>query len=130
MRAEHIPVIVGALICLIGIAICFDAMQPHLILPRRERRRRVRTETNQTGQILVGLGVICLGAALMGRDTWKLGTVVVFAGIALLIAGAVMNREYLKEMMLFRGAARRSDKGDDPPEAKRPDGPAGSMRIR
>jgi hypothetical protein len=31
----------------------------------------------------------------------------VLMGSALLIIGAIMNRQYLKEVLLFRGAARR-----------------------
>jgi hypothetical protein len=48
-----------------------------------------------------------MAAALIGRDTWRWGTVTVLAGSALLILGAIMNRQYLKEVLLFRGAARR-----------------------
>jgi hypothetical protein len=31
----------------------------------------------------------------------------VLAGSALLVIGAIMNRTYLREVLLFRGAARR-----------------------
>ena len=48
-----------------------------------------------------------MAAALIGRDTWRWGTISVLAGSALLIVGATMNRKYLKEVLLFRGAARR-----------------------
>lgn len=133
MKAELLPLIFGALICLIGIAIGFDAMRPAVFRPQRERRRRVRAEINPTGQLLVGAGTFCLGAALVGRDTWRLGTLVVFAGIALLLAGAVMSREYLKELMLFRGASRRSDESEKQPEAlPDTDDPKrqGTLRIR
>ena len=50
-----------------------------------------------------------MAAALMGRDTWRWGTISVLAGVALLIIGAIMNRKYLKEVLLFRGAARRGE---------------------
>jgi hypothetical protein len=53
-----------------------------------------------------------MAAALIGRDTWRWGTISVLAGTALLIIGAAMNRKYLKEVLLFRGAARRGDGGD------------------
>ena len=43
----------------------------------------------------------------MGRDTWRWGTIAVLTGSALLILGALMNKQYLKEVLLFRGAARR-----------------------
>lgn len=109
MNLEMLPVIIGAIICLLGIGIAFDAIQPQAFRAGKERRRRIRTEPNQTGQILLGAGTLCMGAALMGRDTWRYSTIVVFAGIALLVAGGIMNREYLKELILFRGASRRSE---------------------
>ncbi|MFL5550136.1 MAG: hypothetical protein ACJ77Q_06595, partial [Gemmatimonadaceae bacterium] len=56
---------------------------------------------------------LCMAAALMGRDTWRYGTVSVLAGIILLVIGAIMNRAYLKEVLLFRGAARRGEEGSD-----------------
>ncbi len=107
MRLETLPVILGALICLLGIAISYMAYHPEAWRAGRERRRRVRAEPHQLGQLLLGAGTICMGAAIMGRDTWKYSNIVVFAGIALLITGGIMNREFLKELMLFRGAARR-----------------------
>jgi hypothetical protein len=48
-----------------------------------------------------------MAAALIGRDTWRWGTISVLAGVLLLVIGAIMNRAYLKEVLLFRGAARR-----------------------
>ncbi len=131
MKVEVLFVIIGVLICLIGGAIVFDALRPPDQSPTRERRRRIRTEMNQIGQVLVGAGAICLGAAMIGRDTWRLGTIVVFAGSALLLAGAVMNRVYLKELLLFRGASRRSGKDDEKPkEPPQSTGGSGTMRIR
>lgn len=112
MDLELVPVIIGAIISLLGIAICFDGMQPHFFWPGRERRRRIRAEPNQTGQILLGAGTICMGASLMGRDTWRYSTIIVFTGIALLVAGGIMNRDFIKELLLFRGAARRGDGKD------------------
>ena len=113
MKLEMLPVILGAIVCLLGIGICFVAFQPEAWRAGRERRRRVRAEPHQTGQLLLGIGTICMGVALMGRDTWKFTNVVVFSGIALIIAGGIMNREFLKEIMLFRGAARRGHGTED-----------------
>ncbi len=107
MTLEMVPVVIGALISLLGIGICFIAFQPEALWPVRERRRRIRAEPHQTGQLLLGVGTICMGAALMGRDTWRYSNIVVFTGIALIIVGGIMNREFLKELILFRGAARR-----------------------
>ena len=95
------------LVALIGLTIALDAWQAGGVAPLRERRRRTRAMPHKAGQTLVALGTLCMAAALMGRDTWRWGTVSVLAGGSLLIIGAIMNRKYLKEALLFRGAARR-----------------------
>lgn len=112
MKLEMLPVILGVIVCLLGIGICFVAFQPESLAPVRERRRRMRAEPNPTGQLLLGLGTICMGAALMGRDTWRFSNIVVFTGIALIVVGGSMNRQFLRELILFRGAARRSENGN------------------
>jgi hypothetical protein len=107
MKLEHLPIILGVLIALIGLAIALDAWQAGGVAPLRERRRRTRAVPHKAGQTLVALGTLCMAAALIGRDTWRWGTICVMAGSGLLVIGAIMNRQYLKEVLLFRGAARR-----------------------
>ena len=109
MRLETLPVILGILVALIGLTIALDAWQKGGVAPLRERRRRTRAVPHKAGQTLVALGTLCMAAALIGRDTWRWGTISVLAGSALLIVGAIMNRRYLKEVLLFRGAARRGE---------------------
>jgi hypothetical protein len=107
MRLEQLPILIGVLIALLGLTILLDAWQAGGVAPLRERRRRARAVPNKAGQSLVALGTLCMAAALMGRDTWRWGTIAVLAGITLLVVGAILNRIYLKEVLLFRGAARR-----------------------
>jgi len=107
MRLEQFPILVGVLVALIGLTILLDAWQAGGVAPLRERRRRTRAVPHKAGQTLVGMGTLCMAAALIGRDTWRWATISVLAGSALLIIGAIMNRQYLKEVLLFRGAARR-----------------------
>jgi xanthine/uracil permease len=107
MRLEQLPILVGVLVALIGLAILLDAWQAGGVAPLRERRRRTRAVPHKAGQTLVAMGTLCMAAALVGRDTWRWATISVLVGSALLIVGAVMNRLYLKEVLLFRGAARR-----------------------
>ena len=107
MRAEQLPIILGILIALIGLTIALDAWQAGGVAPLRERRRRTRALPHKAGQTLVALGTLCMAAALMGRESWRWGTITVLAGSALLVLGAIMNRQYLREVLLFRGAARR-----------------------
>lgn len=119
MELETLPVIIGVIVSLLGIGICFVALQPEALRPVRERRRRMRAEPHQIGQLLLGIGTICMGAALMGRDTWKYTNLVVFAGTALIIVGGIMNREFLRELMLFRGPARRGHGTDNDDAARK-----------
>ena len=107
MRLEQLPIILGVLVALIGLTIALDAWQAGGVAPLRERRRRTRAVPQKAGQTLVALGTLCMAAALIGRDTWRWGTISVLAGSGLLIIGAIMNRQYLKEVLLFRGATRR-----------------------
>jgi hypothetical protein len=113
MKLEQVPILIGVLIALLGLTILLDAWQTGGVAPLRERRRRARAEPQKAGQTLVAIGTFCMAAALIGRDTWRWGTVSVIAGAVLLILGALMNRKYLKEVLLFRGAARRGEGGGD-----------------
>lgn len=107
MKLEQLPILLGVLIALLGLTILLDAWQAGGVAPLRERRRRTRAVPHKAGQSLVALGTLCMAAALIGRDTWRWGTISVLAGVVLLLIGAIMNRAYLKEVLLFRGAARR-----------------------
>ncbi|HEX9384047.1 MAG TPA: hypothetical protein VF908_11645 [Gemmatimonadaceae bacterium] len=107
MKLEQLPILLGILVALGGLSILLDAWQAGGVAPLRERRRRARAVPHKAGQSLVALGTLCMAAALIGRDTWRWGTISVLAGILLLLIGAFMNRAYLREVLLFRGAARR-----------------------
>lgn len=109
MKLEQLPILLGILVALFGLTILLDAWQAGGVAPLRERRRRVRAVPNKGGQTLVALGTLCMAAALIGRETWRWGTIAVLTGIALLLVGSVMNRAYLREVLLFRGAARRGE---------------------
>lgn len=109
MKLEQIPIVFGILVFLIAVAIAYDSMSPEERRPFRERRRRQRAELNRTGELFVALGTACVAAALVGRDNWRWGNIAVFTAVALLIVGGALNREFLREMLLFRGASRRAD---------------------
>ena len=114
MRLEQIPLFLGVLVAILGLGLVLDAQLPEGFSQSRERRRRERTERNRFGETLVGLGVIAMAAALIGRDTWRFGTLSVLAGVVLLGAGAWLNRAYLREVLTFRGPARRGEKRSEP----------------
>ena len=122
MRVETIPLILGILVALIGVGLIADAWLPERVLYRTERRRRARAERHLGGEAAIGFGVLCMAAALIGRDTWRFGTVSVIAGAVLLLIGAWLNRRYLRERISNRGALRRG--------APKPDKPEGRTRIR
>jgi hypothetical protein len=107
VRVETIPLILGILVALIGVGLIADAWLPERVLYRSERRRRARAERHLGGEAAIGFGVIAMAAALIGRDTWRFGTVSVIAGTLLLVIGAWLNRRYLRERISNRGALRR-----------------------
>ena len=109
MRLEHIPLILGVIVGLIGLGFIADAWMDESGKPDAERRRRTRAERSRAGEAIVGVGVLCIAAALMGRDTWRYGTVSVLIGSMLVLIGIVLNRTYLKEALFYRGATRRAE---------------------
>ena len=122
MRVETIPLILGVLVALVGVGLLADAWLPEQVRYRRDRRRRVRAERHAGGESAIGLGVLCMAAALIGRDTWRYGTVAVIAGAVLLLWGAWLNRTYLRERITNRGELRRG--------APKPEDPEPRPRIR
>ena len=110
MRLEQIPLFIGVVVAIIGLGLVLDAQLPEGMSPSRERRRRERTERHRGGQTLVGIGIVAMAAALIGSDTWRFGTVSVLVGLVLLVVGGWLNRQYLRESVLFRGPARRCEK--------------------
>lgn len=128
MKLEQIPIVLGVIVLLVALAIGYDALSPEERRPFRERRRRQRTDLNRGGELLVALGTASMGVALIGRDNWRWGNIAVFAGVVLLVAGTSLNRQFLKELLLFRGASRRATGDDAPPLPD--DKPQDKMRIR
>jgi hypothetical protein len=119
VRVETIPLILGSLVALIGLGVIADAWLPEQILYRSERRRRARAERHLGGETALGLGVLCMAAALLGRDTWRYSTVAVMVGTFMILNGAWFNRTYLRERISNRGELRRGAPKSDKPEAKR-----------
>jgi len=109
VRIETLPLILGVLVALLGIGIIFDAWTPDAANVAAERRRRPRIERHRNGEALIGLGVLALGAAFIGRDSWRYSVLVVIIGAVFLLVGAILNRQYLRELFVNRGALRRRD---------------------
>lgn len=111
MRIETLPLILGVLVALLGIGIIFDAWTPDAASVSPERRRRPRIERHRNGEALIGLGVLALGAAFIGRDSWRYSVLVVIIGAVFLLVGAILNRRYIAELFVNRGPLRRRDPG-------------------
>src|ERR1041385_4860211 len=107
MRIELAPLIIGVFVGLVGLGLVFDAWTPDEIIVRKERRRRPRIERSRGGESAIGFGVLCMGAAFLGRDTWRYSVVAVIAGTLLLLLGVIKNRRYLGQAITNRGALRR-----------------------
>ncbi|MES2178653.1 MAG: hypothetical protein V4550_12410 [Gemmatimonadota bacterium] len=120
-----IPLIIGAIVALMGLAILADAWLPEDIPFGSDRRRRARTERSIPGEACIGIAVLCMAAALIGRDTWKYGTVAVIAGTVLFLLGGFANKRYLRDRIVNRGSLRRGEPGQSAPTPKpapRPNG--------
>ena len=122
MRVETIPIILGILVALVGVGLIADAWLPEHVLHRSERRRKARAERHLGGEAAIGAGILCMAAALIGRDTWRYGTIAVILGTVVFVLGAWLNRAYLKERISNRGPLRRG--------APKPEKPEGKPRIR
>lgn len=116
MRLEYLPVIVGVLVLLIAAGIIYDAVTSRQVRPYRERRRRTRAVLDIPGEWMAGLGTACLGVALVAPEDWRWTTITVICGVILIVLGAILNRAYLREMLLFRGISRRTMEGEIPPD--------------
>lgn len=135
MSLETIPLILGGLVVLAGLALVADGLVSDSERRVVERRRRARAERSRVGEVAVGAGLLLVGASLVGGDTWRWATVAVLAGAVLLVLGAALNGRYLRERLTFRGAARRGRTADDrrhlgDPVAPGPDDPRRSNDRR
>ena len=128
MRLEHIPIVLGSIVSLLAAFVLYDAFASENVRPFRERRRRQRAEINVPGEVLVGLGIAALAAALFGGEVWRWTTIAVMTGTVLIVLGGILNRAWLRETLLYRGAARRTEEHEVPPVAYQDDDR--KLRIR
>jgi hypothetical protein len=124
MRIEIVPLIVGGFLALIGLGLIFDAWTPDDVIVKRERRRRPRIERNRGGEAAIGVGVLCMAGAFIGRDTWSYSVVAVIAGSVFMLYGIVRNFRFFGASISDRGKLRRRPDGapgpvaDEPPTSK------------
>jgi hypothetical protein len=106
---ELIPLIIGGIVGLIGLGLLFDAWTPDEIIIKKERRRAPRIERSRKAEALTGLGVLCMAAAFLGRDTWVYSVLAVIIGAVLLLLGLIGNWYYIGQLLGNRGPMRRRD---------------------
>jgi hypothetical protein len=108
VRLEDLPLVLGVVVGLLGLWLLWDAFAADDARPfRRERRRRSRADRDRLGEGLLAAGLLCMAAALAGRDSWRYANLAVIAGTVLIVTGAALNLRYLRELVAFRGPARR-----------------------
>src|SRR5690349_19162710 len=120
VRIETLPLILGVLIAMLGIGIMFDAWTPDATVVSQERRRRQRIERHRNGEAMIGIGVLALAAAFIGRDNWSYSTLVVIIGTLFLIVGAALNARYVRDLFVNRGPMRRRETGETEAEPAPP----------
>ena len=67
MRVETLPIILGVIVALLGVALLADGQLPDGTIVSVERRRRPRVERNRAGERLIGLGTLGMAAARARR---------------------------------------------------------------
>ncbi len=112
MQLELVPLVVAALVGLVGLALVADGWLADASGRAVERRRQVRAERHRGGEVALGAGLVSAAAALAGRDSWPYATTAVIASAVLVAVGALLNGRYLRERLTHRGAARRGREGD------------------
>ncbi|MDQ2668346.1 MAG: hypothetical protein M3Z05_20470 [Gemmatimonadota bacterium] len=112
MRVETIPLIVGVIVALVGLAVLADAWLPETMAHSKERRRNERTERSIGGEASIGIAILCFASAIIGRDTWPYTTVAVITGAVLFFFGVIANRKFLRDRIVNRGALRRGGLAD------------------
>ncbi len=128
MRIETVPLIIGAVVAFFGVCVLYDAWTPDEPVQGTDRRRVPRADRSRGGETAIGFGVLCLAAAMFGRDTWPYTIVSAIAGAALIVIGAWMNRRYI------RGRLVRYDEpaatAAPAPAPSPPERPSQRLRIR
>ena len=114
MRLETFPLILGILVALAGLAIVVDALMPERARVLAERRRRARPERRRGGQLMLGVGILLLAVALIGRDAWRYTTLTILVALIAMGIGTALNLKYVRGLTLGPVlGARRTRRASD-----------------
>jgi hypothetical protein len=120
MRLEHFPLILGVLFVVAGVALIADALLREQPLMMTDRRKRSRAPRHRGGQVAIGIGTLCVAAALFGRDGWRYGTVAMLLGVVAFATGVYLNWGYVKAFMLGpESPAEQPEEDDERPMTRR-----------
>src|SRR5687767_2423962 len=103
MTLEQLPIVLGVLIGLFGLGLLWDAWLPDHLGSGQERRVRPRAERDRGGEALLGLGVLAMAAAFIGRDEWRYSILTVLIGSVAVLWGVKRNAQYLRGLFSPRG---------------------------
>lgn len=125
MRVETIPLILGLLLFLMGAAIIADAVVADDPSHASERRSRERPERSRIGQIVFGVGMLCVAAVLIGRDQWRFTTLAIAIAVVLVVIGVGLNLRYIRGSLLgpVLGRSEKRRESDTGSADKRPPRP-------
>ena len=123
MHAETIPIVLGILLFLVAAGMIADAVVADRHAHPTERRSRERPERNRIGQIIFGAGMLCVSAALIGRDQWRFTTLSIAVAAVLVVVGVGLNLRYIRGSLLGpvlgQSEKRRETDGSAPPKKGR-----------
>ncbi|MFI5242564.1 MAG: hypothetical protein ACHQRL_06110 [Gemmatimonadales bacterium] len=124
MRIETVPLLLGIIVFLVAAAMIADAVVGDESSILGERRSRARPARSKPGQIIFGTGMICVAAALIGRDQWRFTTLTIAVAVVLVVIGVGLNIRYIRGSVLGpvlgHSAKRRESDRQPPAEEKRP----------
>lgn len=115
MRIETLPIVLGAVVGLVGLGLLLDAWFADETVFRTERRRRPRRDRDRWGEALLGLGSLAVAAALFGRDTWRYSILTVIVGSVFLLWGLKRNGAYIRDVIGRAGHAGSRESPPRPP---------------
>jgi putative Mn2+ efflux pump MntP len=122
MRVETIPLVLGLLLFLMGAAMIADAIVADDASRAAERRSRERPERSRVGEIVFGLGMLCVAAVLIGRDQWRFTTLAIAVAVVLVVIGVGLNLRYIRGSLLgpVLGRSAKRREGDTAAGRKTP----------
>ena len=115
---EVLPFIGGLIAAVVGGALIADATlhdEPFGV----ERRHAARPERNRVGQGCLGGSLVCTALVLLSGGSSPFAVAATFVGIALVVAGVVLNWRYL--MDVINGASSRLPSRASGDDARRSD---------